>query len=355
MATNTGSLSLKDLLSERFQSVAQFGENTVNAVITRDQATYNTLLANMFDLLADRTRDRLRISGASSAGEMVDVDEQGTAPTQTAGGGSTLGFPLRLKQYNLAWTRRWFNAHSPAEMAEQVLSAQQAHMRGLIRDMKRAIYTATNATFRDRLQTPQLDLGVKAFQNADSFPIPNGPNGETFTASSHQHYTAAASLAIADVLAAISNVLEHGFGSRIIVAINSADAAAFSALTGFVALTPVEIINSVNAAATVERLNTANMGDRMIGRFSPSGAEVWVKPWAVANYAFVFDAGTPLKPLVLRTQDGGAPSLDIVSEYEHYPIRAQFMETAYGFGVWNRLNGAVHQFSNGTYVSPTIT
>lgn len=355
MATNTGTLTLKDLLNERFQSVAQFGLSTVVQVIQNDMATYNRLLSTMFALLADRTSDRLRISGSSAAGEMVDVDEAGTAPTQVAGAGSTLGFPLRAKQFNIGWTRRWFNAHSPAEMAEQTLNAQQAHSRGLIRDMKRAVFTATNSTFRDRLQTPQLDLSVKAFANADSFPIPNGPNGETFTASSHQHYTAAASLAVADILAAISNVLEHGYGNRIMIAINSADAAAVAALTGFVALTPVTVIPSISAASAREGFNTTVLNDRQVGIMSPSGAEVWVKPWVPASYAFVFDAGDVRKPLVLRTRDGGAPSLDVMSEFEHYPLQAQFMETEYGFGVWNRLNGAVHYFGGGSYVSPTIT
>jgi hypothetical protein len=172
MATNTGTLTLKDLLSERFQSVAQFGVNTVLEVIQRDQAAYNRQLQGMFDLLADTTADRQRISGASGAGEMIDVDEAGTGPTQKAGAGASLGFPMRAKQWNLGWTRRWFQRHSPAEMAEQTLNGQQAHMRGLIRDMKRAIYTATNATFRDKLATPQVDLLVKAFAERGRLPDP---------------------------------------------------------------------------------------------------------------------------------------------------------------------------------------
>ena len=30
------------------------------------------------------------------------------------------------------------------------------------------------------------------------------------------------------------------------------------------------------------------------------GAEVWVKPWAIANFAFAWDAASPQKPLVFR-------------------------------------------------------
>ncbi len=354
MATNTGTLTLKDLLSERFQSVAQFGMDSVVAVIQRDMAAYNRQLTDMFTLLADRTNDRLRIAGASAAGEMIDVDETGTAPTQTAGAGSPLGFPLRAKQFNLGWSRRWFNAHSPAEMAEQTLNAQQAHIRGLIRDMKRAFYTATNSTFRDRLQTPQLDLAVKVFANADSFPIPNGPNGETFTASSHTHYLGAGSLAAADVVSLINTVVEHGHGGRIILAINVADATAVSALTGFVAAQPTTIRLADTVTATVATLDTSRLNDRFIGIFN-GVAEVWIKPWAIANYILAFDAEDTRKPLVLRTRNGAAPTLDVVSQFEHYPLQAEYMETEYGFGVWTRTNGAVLYFANATYASPTIT
>lgn len=354
MATSTGTLTLRDLLSERFQSVAAFGMDTILAVIQRDMASYNRIINDMFTLLADRTNDRQRISGASASGEMVDVDEAGTAPTQVTGAGSTLGFPLRAKQFNLAWTRRWFRQHSPAEMAEQVLNAQQAHSRALIAAMKRAVYTATNATFRDRLQTPQLDLAVKAFANADSFPIPNGPNGEVFTASSHQHYTGAGSLAAADITAEVNNVLEHGHGQRIIIVISNTDAVAFAALTGFVPVNPVTVLPATTATqAAVGSLDLTTNNDRLVGYFG--GYQVWTKPWAIANYVFVFDAGTALKPLVLRTRDGAAPTLDIVAQFEHFPLQAEYMETEFGFGVWNRTNGAVHYFANSTYASPTIT
>ncbi len=354
MATNTGTLTLKDLHSERHQSVATFGMDTIVEVIQRDMAAYNRQLTDMFTLLADRTMDRLRVSGASAAGEMVDVDEVGRAPTQKAGAGATVGFPLRAKQFNLAWTRRWFMAHSPAEMAEQTLNAQQAHMRGLIRDMKRAIYTATNSTIRDRLQAPQIDLAVKVFANADSFPVPNGPNGEIYTAASHTHYTAAAALAAADIVSLINTVVEHGHGARVIMAISATDATAISALTGFVAAQPATIRLADTTASTVATLDTSRLNDRMIGIFNGT-AEVWVKPWAIANYVFVFDAEDARKSLVLRTRTGAAPTLDIVSQFEHFPLTADYMETEYGFGVWTRTNGAVYFFAGGTYVSPTIT
>ena len=353
MAGNTGTLTLVDLQAERFQSVAEFGLNKVADVLMADEAAYNRQIQDLFALFADRTSDRLRIAGQSASSEMTDVDEIGTAPTQKIGAGATLGFPLRAKQYNIGWSRRWFRAHTPAEMAEQQIGAQQAHLRGLIRDFKRAIYTVANYTFRDRLAVPQLDLAVKAAVNADSFPIPNGPNGETFNAATHQHFTAAASLAVADILALINTVVEHGHGNQVIVAINVADQAAFQALTGFVPFNRPQVIPATTAAAAEQVLDITRMNDRPIGFLG--AAVIWVKPWAIAGYAVASAVGDIKKPLVLRTRDGGSPALETMSEFELYPLQAQYKETEYGFGVWTRTNLAVHQFTNATYVSPTIT
>jgi hypothetical protein len=36
-------------------------------------------------------------------------------------------------------------------------------------------------------------------------------------------------------------------------------------------------------------------------------------------------------------------------------MRAQYWETEFGVGCWTRTNGAVHQFTNGTYQNPTIS
>ena len=352
MAIRTGGLTMADLLSNRFQTVAEFGESSFNDVITHDLAVHSALTGKMAGDLADVTTDRLRISGQSDVGEMEESNEWTRPDTQRVGGGATLGFPMRFRTYGLGWTRRWFQMKKVAEVAEQVKNAKKAHLKMLAREMKRAIYGSANYTFRDDLDSPILDLAVKRFANADSFPIPDGPNGETFDSSTHTHYTAAASLAAADITALVSTVIEHGHASDLRIVIAQANEAAFSALTGFIPFKREGLILGTEADKASPRLNIGVTNDRPIGFFG--AATVWVKPWAIAGYAFCYAAGDDRKPLVMRTRNGQSPDLVVAAELEAYPMRAQYMESEVGVAVWNRTNGAVHQFTNGTYQNPTI-
>lgn len=352
MAQSTGTLMVADLRSNRFQSAAEFGLDTINEVLQRDLAVHNAIVADMFADMAVTTSDRQRLGGTTGTTTMIEMEESTRPPTQKRVTGVTLGFPLRLRGYAIGWTRKWFEQHSVADLAEQVIAAKDAHVNMLLRDIKRSFYSATNYTFADLLVSPVINLAVKRFANADGMGIPNGPNGETFDGSTHQHYTAAASLAVADINNAVSTVVEHGYGAPII-AINTANAAAFQALTGFVAFVDSRLTINANANQPLVRLDVTKTNDRPLGYLG--AATVWVKPWAIANYAVVYDPTTADKPLVLRTRSGGGPDLAVAAELDGYPLHAQFMEAEYGFGVWNRLNGAVHQFNNGIYQNPTIT
>lgn len=352
MAQRTGGMTLADLQSNRFQTVAEFGENNFAQVVQSELDAHNLLTGGMMSDLADRTADRLRIAGQGDVGEMEEANEFSRADTQKVTGGATLGFPLRLKVYGMGWTRRWFAMKKVADVAEQVVRAKKAHLKALARDMKRAIYGSSNFTFRDDLDSPVLDLACKRFCNADSFPIPEGPNGEEFDSATHTHYTAAAALAVADILAMIANVIEHGHGSDVRVIIAQSNQTAFEALTGFIPYERPQLILGTDQNRAAPRLNITVNNDRPIGFLG--AATVYVKPWAIAGYAFCYAAGDDLKPLVMRTRDGGAPALVVAGEIEAHPMRAEYWETEFGISQWTRTNGAVHQFTNGTYQNPTI-
>lgn len=352
MAQATGTMMVADLRSNRFQSAAEFGLDTINEVLQRDLAVHNAIVADLFGDMCLTTSDRQRISGTSGNTTMIEMDENTRPPTQKRVTGATVGFPLRLRGYSVGWTRKWFQQNSVADMAEQIIAAKDAHVAMLLRDAKRSFYGVANYTFTDRLVSPIIDLAVKRFANADGMGIPNGPNGEVFAGSTHQHYTAAASLVVADLLASISTVQEHGFGNPI-TAINVANQAAVAALTGFTALVDSRFTINTAANQPIARLDVGPANNKPIGYLGAS--TIWVKPWAIAGYAVTYDPTTPMKPLVLRTRSGGGPDLAVAADIDAYPLHAQFMEAEYGFGVWNRLNGAIHQFTNATYQVPTIS
>lgn len=346
----TGTLDISTLLATRDQSVAEFGLNNILPIINGELARHNAIVQTMVSDLATFTTDRQRKYGISVAGDMYEVDEYGRAPTQVSKPGATVGFPLKMFQYAIGWTRKWFELHTPADMAIAVQGGERAHLRMLSREIKRAFLLSSNYTWDDFL-VDGVDLAVKRLVNADSAPIPEGPNGETFTPSTHTHYVGEASLTAAFVTTEINNVLEHGHGNAIKIAISTTDETAFRALTGFVAyVDPRLILQTTETPA--QRLDITRANNRAIGIFG--AAEVWVKSWIPASYLFFWDAGSP-KPLVIRQRSGTSmQGLRIAGTLDAFPLYAEYMESEFGVSVSERTNGSVLFTGNATYADPTI-
>lgn len=349
--TQTGTYDISSLLAARFQSVADFGLDTIERILLADIATHNQIVTEMVSDLADLTTDRQRIYGSTVAGEMVEVDEYGRSPTQRALPGSTVAFPLKLFQFAVGWTRKWMETKSPADMAQLVLAGQRAHWRAIVREMKKALYVSANYTYTDHL-VDNVALAVKRLANADSAAVPDGPNGETFDGATHTHYDGEASLTAAFLTALINNVVEHGYGGAVKVAIARADEAAVRALTGFTAYVDPRVVFR-NTDTPGQTVDITRLDNRAIGIFG--AAEIWVKPWAIATYLFAWDSGSPNKPLAFRQRSATSlQGLHVAGEIDAYPLHARYMEAEYGFGVWTRTNGAVLFTTNATYADPVI-
>src|SRR5919109_1324217 len=209
MATNTGTYDISSLLRVTFQTAEEFGLDKVNDALERDRAAWNALVVEMLSDMAELTTDRQRAYGTSVAGEMLEVDEYGLAPTQKAKPGVTVGFPLRLFQYNIGWTAKYLQVATPADLATQQLAAEKAHWREIQRQIKKAIYGSSNYTMRDHL-IDNVELAVKRFVNGDGAGIPDGPNGETFDGAAHTHYDAFNGWSASELTEAINSVIEHG-------------------------------------------------------------------------------------------------------------------------------------------------
>lgn len=354
MAPQVGTYTLADLLAVRFQSVNDFGMNTIAEALARDLAAHNAIVMDMISDLAVITTDTQGVYGTGVGGEMVEVDEFGRSVTQKSLPGSTVAWPLRLFQYGTGWTAKYMEVATPADLAQKALDAQTAHKKAIRRDIKRAIFGSANYTWNDFLIN-SVALPVKRFLNADSAIIPTAPDGTTFNAATHTHYDANATLTAAIVTAAITDLIEHGHGAKVMIAINYADAAAFSALTGFVAAVPQYVqIPAYNVTVPTGRTDLGNQYNRLLGYFG--AAEVWVKPWMIANYFVCWDSQASGKPLAFRQRTSTTlQGLRVAAQLPTYPLYAEYFEAEYGIGAFTRTNMVVVQFSNGTYQVPTIT
>lgn len=346
----TGTLTIDDLLAVEHQSAAEYGLDRIQEVLEADVEAHNQILEELIAGLCEITTDRQRIYGSSQRGSMTEVDEFGLVRTQGTKPSSSVGFPLRKFQYAIGWTSTWFKTHTPADMARAVQSAQKAHLQMVITQIKYAIFRAANYTFNDFL-VDKVDLSVARFLNADGQIIPDGPNGEQFNGASHTHYTATDGLAVADLLVQINDVVEHGNGGMVKMAINRANETAVKALTGFQAYTDPRIALGTHANQPETRLDITRIDNRAIGILG--AAEVWVKPWNPASYTFVYDEEAEEKPLAYRQRDvDSLQGLQIAAELDTHPLHAQYMEAEFGVGVWNRTNGAVHYFGGSSYTNP---
>jgi hypothetical protein len=338
----TGLHTVADLTSITTQTAVDYGLEEIRQVLDADLAAYNTVVNEMVTDLAEPSTERERIYGASADGEMEESDEFDRGVTVTAGAGSNVGFPLRKFVKDVGWTRDYMLQSTPAQIANTVISIQQMHTRRIRRTHQAAIFGSANYTFRDRFQAPKIDLPVKRLVNADSASIPNGPNGETFDATTHTHYDFLDGMAptAAALTALIEDVIEHGHGSRILININRAAEAAVRLLTGFSPYLDSDLILGTHANQLGQRLDTSRIDNRPIGKFG--AATVWVRSWVPAGYVFAYDAGSSMKPLVYRQHPvASIRGLRIVATLDDYPLYAEVMDSYFGFGVWTRTNGAV--------------
>lgn len=337
--------------------VGDVGEQSVYDQIDAARIAHNRVTNEMFGDFVERSTDQLRQYGGTDSMTFDELDEFGRADAQKIAAGATVGFPLRNYGISAQRTRTNLLNVTVQEIVAEVSAVLDGDIRVLQRELKRALFYSTNISFLDR-RVKNITIPVKRLVNADSMPVPLGPNGEVFTAASHTHYlfTAGTTLAAADVTALVLAIAEHYNNVQVVVNINAAQEAAVRALTGFTQITPTFVTPATSAAAIVEAYDTRSIGDRKIGYFGPNYAEVWVKPWVPAGYLHAWGAGGPT-PVVMRTRAGGG-DLEVMFEDEKYPLRSRGWEREFGMGVWNRVNGAALYIDTGAaaaYVVPTIT
>ncbi len=348
-----GTLSTLDTLASVRQSVVAFGEDRAWESISAALDSHNAQFQEMLGTLVDRTTDARRSYGTADTKSMDEMDQWGQSDAQKISAAVTTDFPLRRYGNSLQWTRQWMMSNTVAQLAAEVSAIMDADRSNLIKQVKRAVFTSTDSTFVDKLGVPaNVSLTVRAFANNDGVGYPVGPNGEVF-ATSHTHYLANATLTAAALTSAVTAVQEHYNSGTPVIVINSADEAAVRALTGFVAYVDPRLTLNANANQPLQRVNFANTYNREIGLFG--AAVVRIKPWGIANYAFVYIEGQS-PPLAMRVppfEELG--NLNLQYEDERLPLRARSYERQFGIGVWQRVGGAVLQFNNGTYQIPTIT
>lgn len=321
---------------------------TIAEVLRADLAAHNDIVNTMMQELCEVTSDARRIQGGSNVADMTEVDPLGRAPGQKNVTGAEVCFPLKDFQYNTGWTERWLENATVADVAQRQLDAEKAHLRQIIRQIKKAcLEDDANYDFVD-LNVDNITLHVKRFCNNDGVVPPAPPDGTVF-AGTHQHYSGATPLVVANLTTMISNVLEHGHTTDPRLAINVAQEAAVRGFVGFSAYVDVRYTLPADTSTPIQRTSIRGIAanNRAIGLLG--GAEVWVKPWMPANYQMAYDAGDSRKPLAFRQRSSGGAmqGLRMAGNFSAHPFGGESMEAEFGIGVNCRTNGACNAINAG--------
>lgn len=354
-----GTNTILDTLAASNQTVAQFGVDDAFGFLRQALAAHNENMRDMVANFIGRTTDRLRRGGSYSTMVMAELDEFGTPDAQKLTAGSNIGFPLRRFGIARQWTGLALKRMMASELAAQMTGVMDADVAKYTAIIKQTIYRPTNYTSDDALvdRLNAIQLPIKALANADSFPIPPGPNGETFDAATHNHYLVAATpgtFAVADADALVNTVREHYKAGQGMIALTTSETTAISAMPKFKAVVDARIVQANTATfvnPAVASLDTTNTNNRMIGIYD--GFDVWVKPWATAGYPVSWWSGAGVGPVILQRRDPELPeNLTMTFEGEVHDTKADVLERYYGMGIYNRIGMAVLDIAHGTYTSP---
>jgi hypothetical protein len=358
MATQSGIYSIKDLLEVRNASAAQFGVDKIQQTLASETAWTNQSVNELLSDLVVPTVNQSEIWGSAVAHTMDEVDELGGSLAKKQLPGITASVPLRRFTQNLSWSQKYFELKSPNELASEYLALRKGYLLEIQKQVKKAIFNNVNYSYVDSLYNG-VTLSVKQFCNADGgYTLPDSPGGATFTSSSHDHYPGESSFLPGYVDSLISNVTEHGGnntrGVKIVCALADVTTVT-SASAGFTSLPDA---NTQLAATQLVSGRTADFSDlenRLLGFWS-GGVEVWVKPWAIANYIVCYASGASPKPLLYRQRpQSSLQGWRISAPIADYPLLAENAEAEFGFAAFKRDALAVLYFANATYAVPTIT
>jgi hypothetical protein len=357
---STGTHTVADLLSNRLtaeQRVAQYGEENLVQPIMDALEAHNRLVSGMLVELADETDERQETYGADTGGKMKRAEEHGRVATEKGHRKGKVAYPFYLFQHAIGFTREYMLRAKVSDLLEKELGARTRHLSTLRDDIRRALFLPTNETVYDTLRGDDLELVVRRLLNADGEPIPTSDAGTTFSGDTHTHYVATTSVSgqgLADALAAlIDNVVEHDHVDDLRLNISQQDEGTVTALPGFLKYVEEGVVAGT-ANERADGVKPRRIVNRPIGRFR--GAEVWTRTWVPAGYYHAYAAADRRKPLAMRVdplpQLRGlklAPTIDL------YPLRADYYEARFGFGVKTRTNGAVlwaNAGSGSVYAAP---
>lgn len=272
--------------------------------------------------------------------------------------GATTGHMLPLKKWDraLGWTMMYLRGARAAKLDSDVASAirdirahfQQQALTRLFKMEGEQVGSTANAS------VPLADGGT----TDSTYVPPDSPEGLTFDAT-HDHFLRHDAISDANFLLTIKHLQEHGHASPFDVIAARADAASWSALTGF---KNPEWPGIVYHGSATERAAISEISNYFGYIETDYGiARVWLTPRLPTAYYGLYKtygAGDPRNPVVMRIDpDTGFGWRLVPGNWINAPQLIAVMYAEYGFGIGeDRTNGVCVEIdAAGDYATPTIS
>lgn len=356
---STGTHTVADLLANQLiadRRVAEVGEETLVQPVQDALNAHNAAVQGMLTELAVETVQRQETYGADTGGDMKKADEFTRSATEKAARKGKVAYPFDLFQHAVGFTEEYMLRATVRDLLQKELGARQRHLTRLRREIRGALFAPANYVFTDYL-TDELELTVRRLVNADNEPIPVNDAGVTFNAATHTHYLATTSVSGAGLETAlkglIDDVAEHDHVDGMRLNIARENEAVVRALPSFLPYAQQGVIPG-SAEDRANGVAPNRLNNRPIGIFH--GSEVWTRTWVPAGYYHAYASADPRKPLAMRVDElQQLRGLRMAGTIALFPLRAQYYEARFGFGVRNRTNSAVlyaDAGNGGVYAAP---
>jgi len=359
MAGIFGLLGLAD--SDRV-FLSTLGQSVIYDAIKVLMDRWNLELNQAMSVFVERTTDdhklRYKLPGG---GRLQERGQTSAAPNAAvkAYNGWDIGLPLKGYGAEIAADRISYAYMTVQDLERHIETVQFQDINTVRFEMIKAILNNTERTFADPLWGTLL---IEPLANADAAIYPPLIGVET-EAATHQHYLASGYLSAAisdtnDPIVTLTDTLEEHFGaptggSNIVVFINNAQTSVIENLTQMHDVYGPFLSPGANITTPLQL--PPRVPGRVLGRHK-RGAFIVEWRWIPANYLLAIELDMP-KPLMQRKDLAGTglpEGLALIAKESEYPIQSADWEHRFGFGVGNRLNGAVMQLTAGGYTVPAI-
>lgn len=349
MSLFAGILRTEDLNRNLTQSDVPIIEEAMADILAAHEAERNA--ANAL-FVQGVTTDSTMVIREAGVDEGQELGEDGRPLETHVGGSYEVGFPLKRIGWAVGWNDETFAHMTIADLDREVSAKLAGNARRHWREILRAVIgDNANYTYADRFDG---SVTVRRLANTDGTGY--GPDA---TEDNHYLATGYANTALSatnNPFVQVANEIREHFDttSRIVAFVNPAQVAEIQAdLTTFIDR-GVDGITPANNTAVANAPGALTVPGDFLGIDSASGAYVysWTRMPASYVYAQAIDEPAPLlrrvpEPVSLR-------GFTTVAEESHFPFYKRTWRELFGYGVANRLVGAITFIDAGSWADPTI-